>query len=341
MQHLSIFSFKEFIIKCIIISLGSFCFTIIAFQIYNPLEQVNGNEIEKNITRTYVNNYIKELPRLIKVHNNNIGYIGENYNDSIKRVKVLFLGSSTTQSLFIPYDYQWTTLAVNKSKIWSNNCGIGGSNVNEWIAELKKLHSIKPNFIIILFNPFTKELLNSFSNGTSNESFLKRTLNKISFYKYVLRPFYLSKLSRNIDFGYKKVIWAEQIKPNPTNNFESIDLIFTKEKLDQLMFAIKECGARPIIISQPTPYGKYINVHGNDISKVDNSISRDIFYFKFSNYLSSYCNQLNIPFINGYQLDKNTDYFYDYSHFNIRGSSEFSNLIKFKLDSLVTNNLNF
>ena len=150
MQHLSIFSFKEFIIKCIIISLGSFCFTIIAFQIYNPLEQVNGNEIEKNITRTYVNNYIKELPRLIKVHNNNIGYIGENYNDSIKRVKVLFLGSSTTQSLFIPYDYQWTTLAVNKSKIWSNNCGIGGSNVNEWIAELKKLHSIKPNFIIIL-----------------------------------------------------------------------------------------------------------------------------------------------------------------------------------------------
>lgn len=332
MQHLFIFSFKNFIFKCIFFILLSFFSIIIAFQIYNPLAIIVGNQIEKNITRTYINNFIKESPRLIKVQNNNIGYIGEDYSDTIKRVKVLFLGSSTTQSIYIPYNYKWTTLAIDKSKIWSNNCGVDGSSVTQWIAETKKLYSIRPNFIIILLNPFTNKNL----DVNSNESFLKRNINKINFYKYVLRPFYLSKLSRNINSGHKIVSWQEQIKSNPSNNYINIDFIRTTEKLDELISSIKACGAIPIIISHPTPFGNYIDLYGNDISKVDGSLTTDSFYFEFSKYLFSYCKKENIPFINGYEFGKNTDYFYDYAHFNIKGSLEFANLIKFNLDSFFT-----
>jgi hypothetical protein len=334
MHHSSIFSFKIFIFKCIFILLLSFFSTVIVFQIYTPLDLASGNKTDKNITRIFVNNYIKELPKLIKVQNNNIGYLGENYSDTIKRVKVLFLGSSTTQSLYVPYDYKWTTLAIDKSKIWSNNCGADGSRIVQWIAEIKNFHSIKPNFIVVLVNPFTAKNL----NDKSSESLLKRGLNKISFYKYILRPFVLSRLKRNLIVGHNVVKWEKQIKSNPSNKYESFDINKTKEKLDELISSIKDCGAIPIIISHPTVFGKYIDVHGNDFSKIDESVSIDLFYLEFSNYLFSYCKKEKIPFINGYQLRKNSDYFYDYSHFSLKGSSEFANLIRFKLNNIIVNN---
>lgn len=330
MPRLSISNFNFFVFKCLCILL-LLCFTfVIAFQLYNPLDLKSGNDSEKNITRTYVNNYIKELPSFITVRNNNIGYIGENYFDSIKRVKVLFFGSSTTQSIYIPFDSKWTTLAVDQNKIWSNNCGIDGSSITQWIEETRKVKSIRPHYIVILINPFISEK----SSVNSNNMSFERAVNKINIYKYVIKPFCLSKFARNIQSGHKKVIWKDLIKANPNNKLINFDLNKSQERLNQLVKSIKESGATPIFISHPTPFGNYIDKNGNDMSKLDESISIDSFYSEFSNFLFSYCIKEKIPFINGYQLQKNSDYFYDFTHFSLIGSSEFALFIKSKLDTI-------
>ena len=65
------------------------------------------------------------------------------------------------------------------------------------------------------------------------------------------------------------------------------------------------------------------------------SVNTDNFYNDFSHILEVFCEKRNISFINGYSLQKNTDYFYDHGHFNIEGSAAFARLINPQIEQII------
>ncbi|MDP2527925.1 hypothetical protein [Maribacter dokdonensis] len=300
----------------------TFFLLLLAFEFYNPLAKTRSNTTEQ-----FQNNFIPELPKTIKIKYNNINYLGENFSDTIKRDKVIFLGSSTTQSFYVPESYKWTTFAMNNFNFWYNNCGVDGLKIKKLKTEIQKTKFIKPTYTIILFDPFNNNDL------TVSEDFkpdIKQYIKKINLFKSVILPFIKSKENSNI--GHRKINWANEEKTlnNQTVNTRKPNSLIT-EKLNEIKTSIVLNNSIPIFISAPTPYGNYINNNGIDISKIKNSISIDQEYKIFNDEMKKACKNLDIKFIDGYSLQKNTDLFYDATHFNLEGSEQFGLLINEKL----------
>jgi hypothetical protein len=323
MSNLFISNFKKFFINLILLISSILILFSFLFQFYNPIKYRNNQVIR------YTNDKIPDLPKSINVTYNNLGYIGEEFSDTITREKICFIGSSRTQSIYIPNEYKWTFNIFNdKTKFWVNNCGIDGSNINIWINEIKKLNSISPNYIIVLIDPFNE------SCNIENENIILTKVKKIQVVKYLILPIVRNIKSKIYDLhiGHEKINWQKE-KLCKKLNFTRINLnrYLIKEKLFQLVSAIKSLNATPIFISCPTPYGNYTNIEGVKMNLIENSVKYDLFYKDFSNYLESFCLSNKIPFANGYNLDKSTQYFYDRTHFNINGSLLFSKHIKNQL----------
>ncbi|MGO4921015.1 hypothetical protein [Maribacter spongiicola] len=306
--------------------LFTFSLLLLSFELYNPLANKRSN-----ITEQFQNNFIPELPQIIKVKYNNINYLGENFTDTITRKKIIFLGSSTTQSFYVPNSYKWTTFAIQDLNLWYNNCGVDGLKIKNLTTQIENTKFINPAYTIILFDPFNNNDLIDTEDSTPN---LKKFVKEINLFKSVIIPFIRSKENSNI--GHRKINWeTEQKISNKQTNIPRKLNTKIKEKLNEINKIVKMNNSIPIFISAPTPYGNYINNNGIDISQIKNSISIDEKYQNFNNEMKIACESLNIFFIDGYSLQKNTDLFYDATHFNLAGSQEFGLLINKKLKSII------
>ena len=328
MHSLYIFSFKNFIIKILIfIVLTVFCFSIV-LEFYNPLTINNESVI------VYNNNVIPELPKNITVSYNNLGYVGEHYSDTITRMKICYVGSSKTQSIYIPVSSQWSTKSLqNQRGYWFNNCGKDGATINIWINEIEKLKKINPQFVVVLLDPFDGQNIELMSADTS---FLLRS----QLFSTVLLPIY--RIAKNklwgTEIGHKKVSWKNEElvnKVSPPSEHIALEADKIVNSLNQLSAAIRRINAQPIFVSCPTPFGDYTNSDGIEMKRVKESINTDLFYKNFAYILNSYCRENKVFYINGYSLEKNTDFFYDYGHFSVSGSAAFGGLIKPQLDSII------
>ncbi|SEL72188.1 hypothetical protein SAMN04488008_10518 [Maribacter orientalis] len=325
-QVLSTFNFKLKLIKNIIIYLIiTFLGLVLSFEFFNPIENNRDNSAV-----VYENNFIPELPKLIEIKYNNIKFLGENFSDTIKRKKNIFIGSSTTQSFYVPNDLKWTTWAMSNINFWYNNCGFDGLKMNKLIPQINNTAFIKPDYTIILFDPFSDDDL------ISTEGIFLRFRNmvkKIKFFKSVLIPFLMSKEDNQI--GHRKITW----KVEENLEYKTIDNIPKMDKIDSYLLdviqTIESTESIPIFISAPTPYGNYVNKQGIDMSKINNSISTNNYYKGFSEKLEKYCDSQGIHFIDGYSLAKNADLFYDATHFNLKGSEKFGKLINNELQQIL------
>lgn len=317
----------RFILKTLVYLFLSVGALIIFFELYNPLATRN-NKVFNDLTSTFRNEFIPELPKTITVSYNNIGYLGENWSDTIKRQKVLFIGSSTTQSFYIPYEYKWTTQAMHGFNCWYNNCGVDGADVSHWMKEIDKLSFIHPNYVVVMVNPFPFE-----EKRVNNKAGIKN----LEIVKSVVIPYYQSLLPDNKEIGHRKTDWntLETINKTEVKATKSYDYERAVQSLDLLVSKIKSINAIPILISQPTPYGDYINNKGMDIGAIKKSIQTDYDYSSFNNALEAFCNKGKVPYINGYSLEKNNEYFYDFTHFNIEGSNAFGKLVQTKLSMVL------
>jgi hypothetical protein len=301
-------------------------FFAIALEFYNPLT------IQKNSKIIYQNNVIPELPKNIEINYNNLGYIGEDYSDTISRTKICFVGSSKTQSIYVPLEYQWTNnILTNKNKYWFNNCGKDGAGINNWVEEVAQLESVKPNYVVVLVDPFeTYE-----PQGRIDQEY---TLKRFKFVSSIINPLYKmvkNKIAQN-KIGHFKVNWnLSELENNTKFNSKKLEKEKIKTGLNELINQVKKINAIPILISCPTPYGDYTNADNIEMKKIKGSLKKDQVHHDFSNYLDLYCQQSGTRFINGYALSKNTNYFYDHGHFNIQGSIAFSKFLQPELAEII------
>ena len=322
-----IFNSKLKLIKKVsLFILFTFALLLLSFELYNPLANTRSN-----ITEQFQNNFIPELPQTIEVKYNNISYLGENFTDTIKRKKIIFLGSSTTQSFYVPNNYKWTTFAMQDFHFWYNNCGVDGLKIKNLATQIEKTKFIHPTYTIILFDPFDNSDLIAKEDFTPN---FKNFVKEINLFKSVIIPFIRSKEDTNI--GHRKINWeTEQKISNSPIKIERKLITKLEDKLDEINTIIKLNNSIPIFISAPTPYGTYINSNGIDMSKIKNSISTDQEYENFNAEMKIICKNLDISFIDGYSLQKNTALFYDSTHFNLDGSEQFGLFINKKLKSII------
>lgn len=330
MQSSYISNFKTFGFKIITITTITFFIFALCLELYNPLS------INKNSRVIYYNNQIPELPKIIEINYNNNGFIGENFSDTITRTKICFVGSSKTQSIYVPYNKQWTTNCLrNRNAYWMNNCGKDGTQINEWIKEIYNLKAVEPNYIVVLVDPFS-----TFNKTTkSNDQQVFKFYFKIKIVSSVIYPLYRifkNKVNGN-KIGHTMVVWENE-KKEYNNNKKRVNIDTSKVVLglNNLISEIKKINSIPILISCPTPYGDYTNSKNVVMKNIQGSITTDIFYNDFSNILKIYCKKRNINFINGYSLRKNTNYFYDHGHFNIEGSAAFARLINPQIEQIIT-----
>jgi hypothetical protein len=332
MNNLSTSSSKiRFTLKFLLFGFLGFLIIALSFQFFNPVKTRSGDGYN-NLTRIYQNDFIPELPKTLTVHYNNIGFLGENWSDTITRDKILFIGSSNTQSLYIPQGSTWIATVCAGSHFWFNNCGIDGSGSYEWIDCINKLSWLKPKYIVVLINPFNDKTL---APKTGKSSRLINKLKQLALFRSVIIPFYLSKLNNSQEIGHRKVDWNNMPLTNKGEFAENTKNIFIKSgyQLMALKNAIVKTGAIPVFISQPTPFGNYTNINGIDISRIKKSMTTDEFFKEFRNVLADFCRNNKVLFIDGYPL-KGTENFYDITHFNMRGSDQFGRLVQEKFKAI-------
>jgi hypothetical protein len=320
---------KVFIKRVILFSVMCFFLFAICLQVYDPLV---GDDFSANINRTlfYKNDKIPELPEIIHKQYNNIGEFGENYSDTIKRKKIFFVGSSTTQSFYLDFKDSWIGKLDLDKQYWINNAGIDGASIgimtNAITNYLKKFH---PDYIIVLLNPF---------NYKEDNNKTQEMADKIKLYSSIIKPYiricyqqYQKIFKSKIMIGHQKAEWSTLER-----NVSKTDVLKVQPEYDQKKYfnnlgemtaAIKQIGAIPIYISDAIPFGDYTE-NKMDIGMIKGSIEEDFTFRDFDRMLNAYCKSKNIKFVDGYSMPKSINYYYDYSHFNYKGSTEFAGFIK-------------
>ncbi len=311
----------------------------VCLQVYDPLV---GDDFSANINRTmyYKNDKIPELPAIIHKQYNNIGEFGENYSDTIKRKKIFFVGSSTTQSFYLGFNESWIGRLELDKQYWVNNAGIDGASIDVMDNAIDKyLQKFHPDYIIVLLNPFNYKEVNGKKQGW---------IDKVRLYSSILKPYaricyqqFQKIFKSKIMIGHQKAEWQKLERNLSKTAIQKIQPTYEADKyfsnLDQMTAAIKKIGAIPIYISDATPFGDYSD-HSMDIGMIKGSIEEDYTFRDFNQKLHVYCQSNNIKFVDGYSMPKSISYYYDYSHFNYKGSVQFANFIRKALLSSLESN---
>ena len=302
----------------------------ILFEILNPFpSRTGGGYRNKHVVMK--NSWIKDLPEVVHLNYNNVGYFGEDWSDTIRRKKILFIGSSTTLSHIIPHELSWSSQAVKGLSVWYNNAGIDGSGINEWMEEVKKTKTLNPDYIIVFVNPF-HDAFPGISKPINRQHASSNFFMNLVLVQSVIKPVYLSMLPQNREIGHKKINWRDY----PTQQAlypASFNFVYDRsmEKLNELTNQILAIGAKPIFISHPTPFGNYKNEDGIDFSSLKGSVEKDALHQQFNVLLKQNSAKNHIHYINGYELEKSSDWFYDHAHFNLKGSAAFGKLVQREL----------
>ena len=295
----------------------------LSLEVWSPFEKKESAAyVSTNIT--YHNTLVEQLPEYIQVRYNNLGFIGEDFRDSITRPRVFFVGWSNTQSLYVTEGKKWTDFALADAKVWHNNAAADGTLIPSWCKIIGSLQYQKPDYVVALIDPFVglKEKPKKRSDGITG------IISHLRIVDQILLP-YLHSL-REIKIGHKTVDWAALPAEGGQHEFIRLstqDSLSVVAQLDSLRNAIQAVGAMPIFISAPTPYGNYTDGAVN-MGEKEKSVATDLQYQEFNAILKSYCQMNDCCFVNGYALQKKTAYFYDYSHFTYEGSEAFGLLVR-------------
>jgi hypothetical protein len=307
----------------------------VSMEFWSPFQKPEGRAYV-NTTITYHNTKIEQLSEYIQVRYNNLGFIGEDYNDTITRPKIIFVGWSNTQSLYIQEGLKWTDVSLQNISVWHNNAAADGTLIPSWCKIIKGLNEQKPSFVIALIDPFVglKE------KAKKTDSGIKSYLKQIKVVDQIILPYFHSL--RDVEIGHKTIHWDKLPDENGVSVFKRMtpqDSIMVISQLDSLRNNILSVGAKAVFVSAPTPYGNYVE-NGLNMGLKEKSVSTDLQYQEFDLLLKSYCDSNDVFFASGYSMPKSTKAFYDYSHFTLEGSKAFGKHMAPLFQSFILNKSN-
>ena len=304
----------------------------VAFELYNPYAW-NKRAGKPYQTVRWVNPGIVGIPNNIFVQYNNIGCVGPHYEAETDTDRIFFVGSSTTKNALTPFDKQWMSVAMRGIPAWYNSVGVNGTSAREWTEMVLSLKAYKPKYIVVLFAVGKqKKPPRLWREPFTRLSWLRET----ALMKSLVLPFVESLRNGNKDNDMKIVRWREiPERTQPDKMVDTLHVTTMIKEASWLIDEIRNIGATPILISQPTPFGQYM-ADGRDVGKMVDSDYIDGIYKQLSMRLKILCLQKEVNFIDGYTFPKSFEYYYDIEHFNIHGNIQFGEYIHDSLRQYIT-----
>lgn len=340
----------------------------IILRIYNPFTNFTRQGkliLPANQKTVFENKWISQLDRHIYYSRNSLGFRGPEPTDSISKLNSLIcIGGSTTECRFLSDSTTWPFLLGEKLKdtipgIWVNNAGIDGHSTFGHLHLLKEyIVKLKPKYVLLLTGvndmetekPETFDLMNENRiHFTSLKLFAKSLLNKTEIGRTIFQ-FYAIQLAYKKGLIHKEVDFKHLPDTIAAPSFVLQQLAQQKKyltgyqaRLQHIITLCKTNGIKPILLTQPSLYGSFVDsVTGIKMdTKYDlvagtirNNLLQEQVLEEYNNIVRSFQHQTTVIDLSKL-MPKNTIYYYDFIHFNKKGSAKVAELLSMELKQII------
>jgi lysophospholipase L1-like esterase len=333
----------------------------VALRFYNPLGfRIKGDRIVLLVNRTDVVHHPQtaKLDKMIKVHRNSLGFMGEDPPpDFAQWLTILTIGGSTTECLELSDDKTWPLALGSKlqksfRKLWLNNAGLAGhSTVGHLILMEDYICKIKPKMVLFLIGINDIGLIR-------NVEFETRMIKKISFrsldgfltglanYSEVfaailnLKRFYFPRVTIKIVHEEIDLKTVPTVEVPPGARAAKIQLYREKylgafgQRLKKLVEITRSHGIIPVLLTQPVLFGDLqdpatgVNLARVEIGKeMDGQLAWQVLelYNDTTRKVGQEAGVLVIDLAR--KMPKNSIYYYDFMHFTNGGAEKAAEII--------------
>lgn len=353
---------NELIKKALSIGFGCFLALVILeifFRCYDPFGfRVKGNQIILPANQCYrlTNSVQPKLSSQILHTKNTIGFRGPEYPDNPEEfLKIIAVGGSTTECFYLNDGQDWPSVMGKKleeqmpSAVWVNNAGLDGhSSFGHQILLKDYLIKFQPEIILFYMgindagraelSKYDKIRLQTIDQGPN---FLRTWLRNIKILDNGLNLYrlYLSQKLKlkhqTIDLALADTLTLPQstIDKELSHHSETFIPAYRARILD-LVNTCKTNGITPVFITQPAWYGGNIDkATGTNLRKIKmrEGSNGELWWQILQLYneqlisLGISENFLTIDVAN--QLEKKSEYFYDYLHNTNEGAERIAQIV--------------
>lgn len=249
----------------------------IFLRFYSPIEvRISSGKVvlPKNQKYLLPNKSFDKLAKNAVHTKNSWGFRGEEWDPASPRVKVLFVGGSTTECYFSDDKNVWTSLYARQlgKDYLVNNAGLNGHSTFGHITLLTEyIRDLKPDYVFFLAGindvAVSENGANAFDNkisGNNLEGFVIR-LEERSRLLNLLHSFYRSYQARKLDLAdnlqwnladkKSKYLYSEKEKEEIFRKHEAAQAAYAG-RLKQLISLCRSVNATPVFITQPLLFGQ-------------------------------------------------------------------------------------
>jgi len=308
--------------------------------------------------------YIKFDETIIHTKNS-LGFRGEEPLDDFSGyLTIIAVGGSTTECTFLSDPKTWTEVLKNKldrdfENIWINNAGFDGHSTFGHIVLMEDyIVKLKPDIVLFLIgaNDQGRDDLGEYDSAMMKDKISLQTLKQ--FLKSMANHSEVFSLGLNMYRYYKSKVIGVEHAAIDFERFRNVDIdmhyasgkkIFEtqtipsyktklskpfEDRLKNLINISKNNNIEPVLVTQPTLYGDFID----DVTGIN---------FKFTNhswdYLELYNDTTrqvgikeNILVIDlAREMPKSSKYYYDWFHFTNEGAEKAAEIIYNKLSPYI------
>jgi lysophospholipase L1-like esterase len=336
----------------------------VVLRIYNPVNfRVKGDKIILPANKKYViknkedDLLISKLKENIVHTKNSLGFRGEEQPEDLSRyLSIITIGGSTTECTFLSDGKTWPDLLKNKLShdfrdVWVNNAGLDGHSTFGHIVLMEDyIVQLKPDVVLFLIGANDQERE---GYGEHDVAFMRNRINLNSIKQFIISManhseilslglnmyrYYKARIigvdHAVIDFESFRYVDVDKHFTDGQEIFKKIHLPiyetkYSKEfenRLRKLIDIAKNNNIEPVLITQPTLYGDFIDdvtsidfkftKHSEDLLELYNDTTREV------------GSQENILVIDlAQEMPKSSKYYYDWYHFTNEGSIKVAEII--------------
>jgi len=331
----------------------------VALRIYNPFHlRLKGDRIvlPANQTMLITNRINPKLDSLIINTRNSLGFRGaELPKDTAGLLRVITIGGSTTECHFLSDEKTWPYLLGEALRdsfglCWLNNAGLDGHSTYGHIVLLNDhVKHLRPSVVLFLTGINDVE-----TKSPTFHDELNRKGGHVDWRHYIFENSEVLNLALNVCRG-----WQAQRFNTTTNVMMVLDstlrellpdsvmrirleaqmpfLMDYRTRLEQLADTCLAWNILPVFLTQPNQFGfgrdslSGANLENYPVDGEDVAMNGRLIWAileLYNDVVRKMCAERNLPLVDLAKLmPKNSQYFYDMSHFTNRGAVEVSRLI--------------
>lgn len=326
----------------------------IVLRLYHPIHtRITEGRITlpANIAYSFSNLKLNGVNEQCVHTKNNIGFRGEDWNEQTKeKKKIFFVGGSTTECFYLSDGKDWPTLVGNKLKkqkgnYWVNNAGLDGhSTYGHQLLLQFSLQKRNPDYIVFLIGRNDLAAMSLSTLEYEHISRQRKWYQGFETYR-LIKSFQEQNKARKRGVGHFSIDF-KKVEKTDTQGFRKAAI--SKEILQAYVKRIQQLGDScvahhidPIFCTQPALIGDTTDVEsglylGNFLIDGESSASYWLKIAQLNKELIRVCKNRGWKCLDlAAQLPKKTAYYYDYFHFNEKGSSAVAEFIGNELISIL------